>query len=73
MPERDEIERLRPWRETCRPPQCGRHQPCWVDDPYEASDVMRKGMKCVSCEGPLTFSQDLFVAWLTEQETQCAT
>jgi hypothetical protein len=46
------IVRFRPLREANRPAECTRAQPCWVEEPYEASGHPGTPI-CRSCGGEI--------------------
>jgi hypothetical protein len=60
-----EIDRLRPWRELIKPPQCtGKPGNCWVTDPYRLIPTgTANSMQCQACKGRPAFNAHLFVKW----------
>ena len=46
------IAAWRDFRSTCRPAECDHSQPCWVENPYEATaNQFGRAARCSGCGG----------------------
>ncbi len=67
IPDRGQIDRLRPWREIQRPTECAEQTPCWVTDPYGA---ISPTMHCAGCGAVPRFDIVLFEYWLKYKQSE---